>query len=60
MNMFKIGDRVELRSCLGLPGTVIGFAQGKVQVRFDDLRAEPAKALRSESLQFAERMGSGA
>jgi hypothetical protein len=53
MNAFRVGERVELISCPSFPGTVTGFAHGKVQVRFDDFSDEPAKPLRPESLQLA-------
>jgi hypothetical protein len=55
MNCFAIGDRVELKSCPGVHGTVTGFKRGSVQVQFDDFTNEPAKALRQASLQIAER-----
>jgi hypothetical protein len=52
---FSIGERVELIACPKFPGTVTGFAHGKVHVRFDDFGNEAPKALRPESLQVAER-----
>jgi hypothetical protein len=55
MSVFRVGARVELVSCPNFPGTVTGFAHGKVQVRFDDFSNEPSRAFRPESLQFAER-----
>jgi hypothetical protein len=51
MSQLSVGERVELRSCTGLPGTVTGFDRGRVQVLFDDFRNEPAKLFRPESLQ---------
>jgi hypothetical protein len=55
MTAFRVGERVELISCPNFPGTVIGFAHGKVQVRFDDFSGEPPKAFRLDSLQTVER-----
>jgi hypothetical protein len=51
MSHLSVGERVELRSCTGLPGTVTGFVRGRVEVLFDDCRNEPAKLFRPESLQ---------
>jgi hypothetical protein len=51
MSHFSVGQRVELISCTGLPGTVTGCARGRVEVLFDDCRNEPAKLFRPESLQ---------
>jgi hypothetical protein len=52
---FRTGERVDLIACPGFPGTVTGFAHGKVQVQFDDFRDQPAKVFRPESLQVVER-----
>ena len=60
MNAFRIGERVELISCPNFPGTVTGFTHGKVHVRFDDFRNEPAKAFRPDSLQFFGKQAHGA
>src|ERR1700722_13816374 len=51
MSQLLVGERGELRSCTGLPGTVTGFVRGRVEVLFDDCRNEPAKLFRPESLQ---------
>jgi hypothetical protein len=55
MNPFRVGERVELVSCPGFPGTVTGFDRGKVQVRFDDFSNELPRAFRPESLQITAR-----
>ena len=55
MNPFPLGERVELISCPSFPGTVTGFAHGKVQVLFDDFKEQPPKAFRPESLQFTKK-----
>jgi hypothetical protein len=55
MNAFRVGERVELIACPSFPGTVTGFAHGKVHVRFDDFRNEEPKGFRPESLQGTER-----
>lgn len=55
MSAFLIGERVELVSCPSFPGTVTGFAHGKVHVRFDDFINEPPKAFRPDCLQFTAR-----
>jgi hypothetical protein len=55
MSAFRIGERVELISCLNFPGTVTGLGHGKVQVRFDDFSDEPPKAFRPDSLQLTGR-----
>jgi hypothetical protein len=55
MNPFSLGERVELISCPGLPGTVTGFVHGRVQVLFDDFKEQPPKTFRPDSLQRAER-----
>jgi hypothetical protein len=51
MSAFRIGERVALKSCTDLHGTVTGFVRGKVQVRFDDFSKEPPKAFRPHSLK---------
>jgi hypothetical protein len=48
----RIGDRVELKSCPGIHGTVIGFKRGSVHVRFDDF-LNACSILRPGSLQLA-------
>jgi hypothetical protein len=60
MTGFRVGERVELISCPKFPGTVTGFAHGKIQVLFDDFSNEPPKPFRPDSLQLAERRVSGA
>jgi hypothetical protein len=55
MNPFSLGERVELISCPGFPGTVTGLAHGRVQVLFDDFKEQPPKAFRPESLQPAKK-----
>jgi hypothetical protein len=50
MNPFRVGERVALKSCMDLPGTVTGFVHGKVQILFDDFKNEEPKAIRPESL----------
>jgi hypothetical protein len=55
LTAFRIGERVELVACPDFPGTVAGFAHGKVLVCFDDFSNEPPKAFRPESLQIAVR-----
>ena len=52
MNAFAIGDRVELKSCPGVHGTVTGFKRGSVHVRFDDF-LNACSILRPGSLQLA-------
>jgi len=52
MNLFAIGDRVELKSCPGIHGTVTGFRRGSVHVRFDDF-LNACSILRPTSLQLA-------
>ena len=59
MSAFRIGERVELISCPSFPGTVTGFAHGKVHVRFDDFGHEPPKAFRPDSLQLMKRKAQG-
>ena len=54
MTGFRIGERVELISCPSFPGTVTGFAHGKVQVQFDDFSNEAPKPFRPDSLQLAQ------
>jgi hypothetical protein len=54
MKLFVAGQRVELISCEGFPGTVIGFARGRVEVRFDDVQ-EAVKTFRMESLQLTKK-----
>jgi hypothetical protein len=51
MSHLSVGERVELKSCTGIPGTVTGFVRGRVEVLFDDCRHEPARLFRPESLQ---------
>ena len=51
MSHLSVGERVELKSCTGIPGTITGFTRGRVEVLFDDCRNEPAKLFRPESLQ---------
>jgi uncharacterized protein YodC (DUF2158 family) len=60
MNPFSIGERVELKSCTDLPGTVTGIVYGKVEVRFDDFSNEAPKAFRPDSLQLAGKQVPGA
>jgi hypothetical protein len=51
MSHLSVGERVELKSCTGISGTITGFARSRVEVLFDDCRNEPAKLFRPESLQ---------
>jgi hypothetical protein len=52
MTDLRIGDRVELKSCPGIHGTVTGFRRGSVHVRFDDF-LNASSILRPTSLQLA-------
>jgi hypothetical protein len=60
MSAFRIGERVELKSRPGFPGSITGFIHGKVHVRFDDFRNELPKAFRPDSLQLSGRQLHGA
>jgi hypothetical protein len=60
MNPFSIGERVALKSCTDVLGTVTGLVHGKVHVQFDDFRNEAPKAVRPDSLQLAEKQVPGA
>jgi len=60
MTPFPIGVRVDLKSCPGFPGTVVGFTRGKIQVIFDDCGDEATRSFRPESLQLAEKQVPGA
>lgn len=60
MNPFSIGERVALKSCTGLLGTVTSFVRGRVEVRFDDCSHEAPRAFRPETLQRAEKQVPGA
>jgi hypothetical protein len=51
MTDLQIGDRVELKSCPGIHGTVTGFKRGSVHVRFDDF-LNACSILRPTSLQL--------
>jgi ribosomal protein L2 len=50
MTEFRVGDRVQMASCDGAIGVVVGFSRGKVQVRFDTDSA--TWILRPKSLQI--------
>jgi hypothetical protein len=52
MTDLRIGDRVELKSCRGVHGTVTGFKRGSVHVRFNDF-LNASSILRPGSLQLA-------
>jgi hypothetical protein len=52
MSGFTVGDRVELKSCPGIHGTVTRFWRGSVHVRFDDF-LNASSILRPGSLQPA-------
>jgi hypothetical protein len=53
-NAFRVGERVVLFSCSDIPGTVIGFVRGRVQIRFDDFENEEPRMFRPESLRLAK------
>ena len=52
MTDLQIGDRVELKSCPGIHGTVVLLKRGNVHVSFDDFLSA-SSILRPGSLQLA-------
>jgi hypothetical protein len=54
MTELHVGDRVQMVSCDGAIGVVVGFSRGKVQVRFDTDSA--TWILRPKSLQIVSEV----